>query len=291
MTVSAMGRGNPAAPPAAEQDRGAPARKTVWPSVVTNLWRLLVVVVVLAGWQYLPMIEPLKSRYHVFDPFFISSPTSVGSYLGKLFTGSDGVVSIWPYLGYTVQATLIGVAIGVAAGVVVALLLSQYAALARVMRPFISFVNATPRIALIPIIVILVGPTMSMSVITAFLVVFFIAFYNGLSGGLGIPGPIISNARLLGASNSEIAMQVRLPYVGAWVFAALPNAISFGFVTVVTAEILTGQPGMGQLITTAISNSDATLTFSVVILLAVVGSLFVLAAEVLQRRILHWWDR
>jgi NitT/TauT family transport system permease protein len=291
MTAERTDQGSPTLLERPATTRRSRPKKNRRASAIVNLWRLACVVVVLAAWQYLPDIGWLSAHYHVFDPFFISSPSRVASYLGKLATGSDGVVSIWAFLWYTVKATAIGVAIGVGAGVVLALIFSQYAMLAKILSPFISFVNATPRIALIPIFVILVGPTITMSVITAFLVVFFIAFYNGLTGGLSIPRQIIDNARLLGASSTEIALQIRLPYVLAWVCASLPNAISFGLVTVVTAEILTGQPGMGQLITTALTNSDASLTFSVVITLAVVGSLFVFASELLQRRLLHWWER
>ncbi|MDX6416753.1 MAG: sulfonate transport system permease protein [Trebonia sp.] len=291
MTAERTDQGSPTLLEKPATTRRSRPKKNRRASAIVNLWRLACVVVVLAAWQYLPDIGWLSAHYHVFDPFFISSPSRVASNLGKLATGSDGVVSIWAFLWYTVKATAIGVAIGVGAGVVLALIFSQYAMLAKILSPFISFVNATPRIALIPIFVILVGPTITMSVITAFLVVFFIAFYNGLTGGLSIPRQIIDNARLLGASSTEIALQIRLPYVLAWVCASLPNAISFGLVTVVTAEILTGQPGMGQLITTALTNSDASLTFSVVITLAVVGSLFVFASELLQRRLLHWWER
>jgi NitT/TauT family transport system permease protein len=291
MTAERTDQGSPTLLERPATTRRSRPKKNRRASAIVNLWRLACVVVVLAAWQYLPDIGWLSAHYHVFDPFFISSPSRVASNLGKLATGSDGVVSIWAFLWYTVKATAIGVAIGVGAGVVLALIFSQYALLAKILSPFISFVNATPRIALIPIFVILVGPTITMSVITAFLVVFFIAFYNGLTGGLSIPRQIIDNARLLGASSTEIALQIRLPYVLAWVCASLPNAISFGLVTVVTAEILTGQPGMGQLITTALTNSDASLTFSVVITLAVVGSLFVFASELLQRRLLHWWER
>jgi NitT/TauT family transport system permease protein len=291
MTAERTDQGSPTLLERPATTRRSRPKKNRRASAIVNLWRLACVVVVLAAWQYLPDIGWLSAHYHVFDPFVISSPSRVASNLGKLATGSDGVVSIWAFLWYTVKATAIGVAIGVGAGVVLALIFSQYAMLAKILSPFISFVNATPRIALIPIFVILVGPTITMSVITAFLVVFFIAFYNGLTGGLSIPRQIIDNARLLGASSTEIALQIRLPYVLAWVCASLPNAISFGLVTVVTAEILTGQPGMGQLITTALTNSDASLTFSVVITLAVVGSLFVFASELLQRRLLHWWER
>jgi ABC-type nitrate/sulfonate/bicarbonate transport system permease component len=48
---------------------------------------------------------------------------------------------------------------------------------------------------------------------------------------------------------------------------------------------------MGQLITDALTNSNATLTFSVVVLLAVAGLLLVIASDAVQKRVLHWWER
>jgi NitT/TauT family transport system permease protein len=211
--------------------------------------------------------------------------------MGKLMTGSNGISSVWPFLGYTLRATLIGVGAGVLAGVAVGLLLSHSETTAKVFAPFITLINATPRIAIIPIIAIIAGPTITTTAISSFLVVFFIAFYNGYAGGRSVRPEIIQNARLLGASPIEIMLQIRLPYVAAWTFASLPNAISFGLTTVVTAELLTGQPGMGQLITDALTNSNATLTFSVVVLLAVAGLLLVIASDAVQKRVLHWWER
>jgi ABC-type nitrate/sulfonate/bicarbonate transport system permease component len=47
---------------------------------------------------------------------------------------------------------------------------------------------------------------------------------------------------------------------------------------------------MGTLLMTSITTVDATLTFSVVVVLAVVGVVLVGAAQVASRRALHWWE-
>jgi NitT/TauT family transport system permease protein len=85
-------------------------------------------------------------------------------------------------------------------------------------------------------------------------------------------------------------LRIRLRYVIAWTFAALPNAISFSLLAVVTAEVLTGAEGIGKLIVTALDTISATLTFAVVIILAVVGVILTAAGTLARSRLLFWWD-
>jgi NitT/TauT family transport system permease protein len=254
------------------------------------LARLAILVAILAAWQFLPEISSLRSVSPVFNPFFVSSPQRVWQELVDLAGGSHGVPSVWPYLWQTVKSTVLGLVIGVALGALVGLVLSNSRSARQVLSPFIVVMNATPRIALIPIFVIIAGPTTTASVLTAVAVVFFLVFYNAYSGGLGVPRETLDNARLLGASPIEVMRTVRLPYVLVWTFASLPNAISFGLVAVVTAELLTGQLGMGSLLESSISSVDATLTFAVVVILAAVGVIAVTAAEAIRKRALHWWE-
>ena len=82
--------------------------------------------------------------------------------------------------------------------------------------------------------------------------------------------------------------KIRLPYVYQWVFAALPNAISFGLLVVVTTELLTGTQGVGSLLLLATTNLDATLTLALAFLLSMVGLILVSAADLLRGRVLHW---
>lgn len=244
---------------------------------------------ILASWQFVPLIPGLSNFSPVFDPFFVSSPSRIFQTLVMLATGAQGVTPIWPFLRETVQAALVGTLVGTVLGAAAGLLLSNDERINQVLRPMVVAINAIPRIALVPIIVILFGPTAKTSVVTAVLVVFFVVFFNAYEGGRRLPEQVVENALVMGASPIQLMREIRLPYVLAWTFASLPNALSFGLISVVTAEILTGYPGIGRLLVIAVSTASASLTFAVVVVLSIVGLILVSATEALQRRWLHWW--
>jgi NitT/TauT family transport system permease protein len=253
--------------------------------------RLALVLVSLAAWQFLPKISALRNTSHLFDPYFVSSPTRVASRLWDLLTGSNESVLVWGYVWPTVYASLIGTALGLLVGAAMGLVLSNSVRMSAIFRPFVVAANAAPRIALVPIIVLLFGPTLKASVIVAFLVVVFVAFFNAYEGGITVPPHLIQNAMLLGASNGQILRRIRLPFVLAWTISTLPLAVTFAIISVVTGEILTGIHGMGYLLQQATTTADASLTFSVVIVLAVIGLLIVAIADAVRGRVLHWWGK
>ena len=147
------------------------------------------------------------------------------------------------------------------------LLLSESDFLERVFRPYVVALNAVPRIALIPIIVIIVGNNAKSSAVTSAIIVVFLVFYNAFEGGRSVPREMLQNATILGARRWSRMLRIRMPFVLAWTFATLPNAISFGLVGAVTAELFTGSGGIGQVLVQAVNTVDATLTFAVVVIL------------------------
>jgi len=253
--------------------------------------QVALLAIILGSWQFLPEIPLLRSASHVFDPYFVSSPTRIGATIFNLATGSNNSVLIWPYMWQTVFASLIGTLVGLTLGALCGLILSNFAFLSDVMRPFIVAANATPRVALIPVVVIIFGLSLTTSIVIAVLVVFFVAFFNAYEGGTSIPPQILQNARLLGANNVRLLFRVRLQYALAWTITGLPLAVTFAIISVVTGEILTGYQGAGYLLSTAATTGNASLTFGVVFYLAVIGLLIVMGAEAVRRRVLHWWAR
>lgn len=252
--------------------------------------RAAIVAVFLLLWQFVPEIHGLRGVSPVFDPFFISSPTRVWHTIRELATGTGDQPLVWKYLLRTIEATLIGFTVGTIAGAVLGLVLSNSPRLSDVVRPFITMANSVPRIALVPIFVIIAGPSITGSVLTAIFVVLFIVFFNAFSGGTSVPPEALRNATLLGASRFELMWKLRARYVLVWTFAALPNAISFSLVSVVAAELFIGTVGTGQLLLLSVSSVDASLTFAIVILLSIVGVVMVGIAEAARSRLLRWWD-
>lgn len=253
--------------------------------------QFLVLGFILLGWQFVPQIGALRSISHVFDPYFVSSPTRVAQTAADLATGSNSSPLIWSYLGETMITAIVGTFIGIGLGALSGLVLSNFAFLSAVLRPFIVAANATPRIALIPVVVIVCGVSRTTSIVIAVLVVYFIAFFNAYEGGTTIPPQILQNAKLLGARDLRLLYHVRQPFVLAWTIATLPLAATFAIISVVTGEILTGFHGVGSLLTTADVTGNASLTFALVLYLALVGLLVVIIAEAIRRRVLHWWGR
>lgn len=255
---------------------------------VIAVTQILVTVVVLAAWQFTPQIGNL-SQLKFFDPYFISSPTRVWDSLADLLLGQNGVPSVWQFLWPTVIASISGLIIAMVLGGILGLLLGSFEFAGAVFRPFVVALNAVPRIALIPIVVVLFGSGLVSSIVVAFMVVFFVALFNAYEGARTVEAHVRQNARLLGASGLDIMWRVRFPYALAWTLSSLPVAVSLAIVSVVTGEILTGSSGMGLLITTATNAADTSMTFAVIIVLSVCALTLLWIADAFKRRVLHWW--
>jgi len=252
--------------------------------------QILITVGFLAAWEYLPRIDWISDRVRILDPFIISSPSEIGRTINYLATGApeaNGIV-LRPYLEWTLRATIEGAVIGLMLGALVGLVFSQSRRISEVFSPFIVLVNTVPRIALIPIFIIVAGPGITSEVLSVIAVVFFLAFFNAYEGGRSLNQAMLDNASLLGASSLGTMFTIRLPVVIKWTFAVIPNAISFGLVIAVTTELLAGLPGMGNLLLTATTNIDADLTFAVITVLSVVGVLLYFGAQLLYRLVVRW---
>jgi NitT/TauT family transport system permease protein len=263
-------------------------RRNPWPWVRLGL-QVLLAAVLLAAWQFLPKINWLSTRYKFLNSFFISSPSAVATRLEQLFTnGGPSGVTIWPYLWATIYATVVGVAIGIALGALAGLIFSNFSRLSEVVRPFIVLANSVPRIALIPIFVVIVGPTTRASMLNVIVIVFFLAFFNAFEGGTKIRQPVIDNARLLGAGSYQIMRTIRLPQALSWTFAAVPNAISFGLIVSVATELIAGVRGVGVLLQQSLTNITTDLTFALIVVLSITGLVMYGLATVLRNFVLRW---
>jgi NitT/TauT family transport system permease protein len=264
-------------------------RVTTRERVVRLTAQIAVAVTLLLLWEYLPKIDWLSNRYRFLNPFFISSPTQVWTALQNLATGTnDNGVEIWPYLWVTVQSAIIGSVIGLILGALFGLILSDNLWLSRIARPFIVLLNSVPRIAIIPIFVVLVGPTMRASILNVVAVVFFIGFFNAFEGGCSASTPMLEDAKLLGASKFEVMRSIRLPLVLTWTFAAVPNAISFGIVIAVGTELLAGVQGVGVLLENSTASVQASYTFAIIVALSIVGLLMYAVASILRDLVIRW---
>jgi NitT/TauT family transport system permease protein len=255
-----------------------------------GLAQVALAVVILLLWEYLPAVPFLSDRFNFFNRFFISSPTMVAVRVWDLIVGTTAYPSVLSPLWLTVRDALIGLLIGVVAGALVGLVLSSSQLAAAIFQPFVVVFSAVPRIALIPITVVALGPTSKSSIFSAAVIVFFAVFFNAFEGGRSVSHEVIDNAWVLGASGRDSMLRVRLPYVLAWTIVALPGAAGYGLVGAVVTEILVGIPGMGQQLLQSLNDANATTTIALAIMLAVLGVVLTTVAAFIRSKALFWWE-
>ena len=224
------------------------------------------------------------------DPYFISKPSEIfeqflilsclKSKLGVFngwFNGDFAKCmartenNLWVATAITLKNTFFGFLTGVTSGFAAGLILGRSDRLSAIFQPFITAVNSIPAIALAPIIVLAFGIGDTSKIVTSWIVVVFLVFFNTFEGARSIDEGFINAARLLGASEWQITRTVVIPSTMAWVFASLTPAISFALIGVIVGEFIGAERGIGRLIIESEARGEASGMMVAVTILMLVG--------------------
>jgi NitT/TauT family transport system permease protein len=278
-------------------------------SLSTLAWQALICIVVLSIWQWgyqfhaqLPWLVP-----DLLDPYFISRPSEIFEQFLKLscLTSKLGVFNgwfngdlakcmartennLWVATAITLKNTFFGFVTGVTSGFAAGLVLGRSDRLSAIFQPFITAVNSIPRIALAPIIVLAFGIGDTSKVVTSWVVVVFLVFFNTFEGARSIDEGFVNAARLLGASEWQITRTVVIPSTMAWVFASLSPAISFALIGVIVGEFIGAEKGIGRLIIESEARGEASGMMVAVTVLMLVGVVLSSGIRRLQSYLLRW---
>jgi NitT/TauT family transport system permease protein len=273
------------------------------------VWQALICVAVLSIWQWgydlhasAPWLVP-----DLLDPYFISKPSEIfehflilscfKSRLGVFNGWFNGDFSkcmartennLWVATGVTLKNTFFGFVTGVLSGFAAGLILGRSDRLSAIFQPFITAVNSIPRIALAPIIVLAFGIGDTSKIVTSWIVVVFLVFFNTFEGARSIDEGFVNVARLLGASEWQITRTVVIPSTMAWVFASLVPAISFALIGVIVGEFIGAERGIGRLIIESEARAEASGMMVAVIVLMLVGVALSALIRRLQTYLLRW---
>lgn len=255
-----------------------------------HFWQAVIFLSALAIWQYATQVEWISRHIKILDPFFISTPSRI---FERFFELSDPSlpVTLWERVLSTVLHTIAGFFIGVSTGFLAGLYLGRDRYLAAIFEPFIVAFNTLPRIALVPLVTLLFGFGTVSKLVTAWMIVFFIVFFNTFEGVKNVDRDIVNAARMLGANRGQIMRTVYLPSALSWTFASLTPAISFALIGVVIGEFLGENQGLGYLIILSLATLEAADMMVSLIVLAAIGILLALIVRRVEAYLLRWQPR
>ena len=267
-----------------------------------RFWQFAILVVVLAIWQwgYDASLAVLPKAWvpKILDPYFVSKPSAIWTSFLKLacLTDKDGLracLSENPNnlaiaTAVTLKNMCWGFLWGTGLAIVAGLLLGRSDYWSAVFQPFIVALNSIPRIALVPLIILMFGLGDLSKIVTAAIVVFFVVFFNTFEGTRAVDRDQIAAARLLGAGEWTILRTVVIPSAMAWVFASLTPAVSFALIGVIVGEFIGAERGLGKLIIEAEARANASEMMVTIFVMMIVGILLALIVRRIQSYLLRW---
>jgi NitT/TauT family transport system permease protein len=218
------------------------------------------------------------------NPIYAATPAETFDALKSMLTEGK----FWSDLLVTLREALLGFAIGSALGLVVGLILGRWVAGAKVFSPYLTFVNAIPKIALAPIFILWFGIGETSKVVTAALVVFFIVQVPTMAA-VALTNPDLDTvATTMGANERQKFLKVYLPGILAALFGALRLAAVLSLLTVVFAEFIAAQAGLGQRLIGSTNKFAMDEAFAIMIVLAVLALAINGVVGIAERHFLRW---
>lgn len=120
-----------------------------------------------------------------------------------------------------------------------------------VLQPFIAIMNAMPRIAFVPLIILWFGLGFLSKVIIVVSLVFFVVFFSIHHGFNEISTTVIRNARCSARTKAKMMCHIHLPATLAWTFASLRVGVGFATTAAVLGEHIGTSAGIGYMIDNA----------------------------------------
>lgn len=221
------------------------------------------------------------------DPLFVSSPSRIARAASGLVRSGD----IWPHIRVSLLEFVLGFGLAVLTAVPVGMLAGWYSQVFAVTNPFIAGLNAMPRDALMPLVVIWLGIGIWSKVALVFLGAFFPIAFNMMTALRTLDPSLVKMARSLGANDRQIFLSIALPSSVPFLIAGLRVGAGRGLVGIVIGELYAATVGVGYLIAVFGSTFQTDKLFVGVMIITLLGVGLDFLLRRLERRFELWRPR
>lgn len=223
------------------------------------------------------------SALWVTNSAFVSPVDTVGA-----ATGLTTMPAFWDSFLATITMAGRGLALAAVVGVMAGILIGWSRPMEHATRVPMEFLKPIPPIVIMPIAILVLGPTQEMGEFLVFYGCVLPITYQTANGVRETDPVAIDTARSYGMSKGEIIVRIVLPSTSAFIATAIRIALPISLIVTVVAGMIGGGPGLGRDIGVALGAGNHASLYALVIVLGILGLLVQQAGTVLESRILKW---
>ena len=244
-------------------------------TIFINVVRVSLLVLLLGIWELAAALEWV-------NPFITSSPSRIAKTIAELYRSGE----LFYHVGTTLWETLAGFAIAVVVGYSVALLLWWSEAFRKIAEPYIVVLNALPKIALGPLIIIWCGTGSKAIVFMTVLIGLIVAILNMLNGFMATDENKLLLLRSMGANKLQILTKLVIPSSLPSFISMLKINVGMAWIGSIMGEYIVSKAGIGYLIVYGGQVFKLDLVMSAVVILCILAAIMYALVALLERLVI-----
>ena len=272
-----MKKARPTNPPAVSRERTLYLRRKRRRTHLVHACQIGFLVFFFAQWE-------ISARLGWIDSFILSQPSRILETLRNMSQNH-----LMMHVGVTLYETLTGFVLGVLLGVAIAVVLWWSGFVSRVAEPYLVVLNSLPKIALGPVIIIVVGAGTEAIIFMALAISLIVTVLEMLAGFRATNPESIKMARTFGATKRQVFTKIVFPSNINTLFNSLKINIGLSLVGVIAGEFLVSKAGLGYLIVYGGQVFQLDLVMSSVLILSVLEALMYQRVVLLQKFVSRWF--
>ncbi len=222
------------------------------------------------------------SRMNWIDPLLFSSPSKILTLLIEKI--QDG--SLLPNVSITLFETVLGFLLGTLVGTLLAAILWWSPFLSKVLDPYLVILNAMPKVALGPILIVALGPGFTSIIAMGAIISVIITTIVVYTAFREVDPNYLKVLRTFGATRYQCFRQAILPSSLPVIISTLKVNVGLSWVGVIVGEFLVSAKGLGYLIIYGFQVFNFTLVLMSLLLIAVLATFMYQAVELLERKLI-----
>jgi NitT/TauT family transport system permease protein len=200
----------------------------------------------------------------------------------------DGTIA--PHAVATLTEIALGFTFGALLALLVGYLLARSALAERLLSPYLVAAQATPILALAPLIALWFGTGLVSKVLICGLIVFFPVAVATMVGIRSVDARLLELGRSLRATRWQVFRHLELPAALPSILGGMRVGVTLAVIGAIVAEWVAAERGLGQLIILARGSLfDIPLMFATLVTIALIGLALYLAVVVVERRLVGAW--
>jgi len=227
----------------------------------------------------------IACRLGLVDPLFVSPPSAV---LIEAYREFFTDATIYPHLYVSFIEAVAGFGLAALVGIPLGLLMGRYRSLRAILEPFVMAMYSTPRVALLPLLVLWIGIGLTAKVTLVFLGAVFPIIVNAQAGVESADPALVEAAVSFRATERQIFTKIMLPASLPFLIAGLRLSVGITLIMVVVAEMYASMAGVGYFIMRGGATYDTPKVFLGILILTLSGVVCADLLRRLERKIAPW---